>query len=64
MSIGKKIRDKARTAEGAIKKTAGRAVGNESLEAEGSAEQSKGKAKQAGSKIKEAGQKIKHAFEH
>ncbi|MEE2035594.1 CsbD family protein [Rhodococcus chondri] len=63
MDIGKKIRDKAQTAEGAVKKTVGKATGNERLEAEGRREQSKGHAKQAGSKIKEAGQKIKHVFE-
>jgi uncharacterized protein YjbJ (UPF0337 family) len=62
MSIGKKIRNKRQTAEGAIKKAAGKAVGNESLEAEGRADQTKGRAKQAGGKIKEAGKKIKHVF--
>ncbi|CAN5339916.1 hypothetical protein BH11PSE2_BH11PSE2_06570 [soil metagenome] len=37
------IKGAAKEAEGAMKKTAGRAVGNERLEAEGMAEQAAGK---------------------
>jgi uncharacterized protein YjbJ (UPF0337 family) len=62
MSIGKKIRHKAETAEGTVKKTVGKSLGNERMEAEGSAEQTKGKAKQTGDKLKQAGQKFKQAF--
>lgn len=64
MSIAKKIRHKAETAEGAIKKTVGKSLGNERMEAEGSTAQAKGQAKQAGDKIKEAGQKFKDVFKH
>ncbi|MBP1158020.1 uncharacterized protein YjbJ (UPF0337 family) [Rhodococcus sp. PvR044] len=64
MSIGKKLRHKAETAEGAAKKTVGKALGNERMEAEGRADQAKGNAKQTGDKLKQAGQKIKHAFKH
>ena len=52
MSIVKKLRHKAETAEGATKKTVGKALGNERMEAEGSAEQAKGNAKQTGDKLK------------
>ncbi|CAG7625052.1 CsbD family protein [Rhodococcus opacus] len=61
MSIVKKLRHKAETAEGATKKTVGKALGNERMEAEGSAEQAKGNAKQTGDKFK---QKIRHPFKH
>ncbi|MFE4498458.1 CsbD family protein [Rhodococcus sp. NPDC056743] len=64
MSIMKKIRHKAETAGGAAKKTAGKGLGNERMEAEGSADQAKGQAKQAGDKLKETGQKVKHVFKH
>jgi uncharacterized protein YjbJ (UPF0337 family) len=62
MSIMKKIRHKAETAEGAIKKSVGKSLGNESMEAEGRADQSKGNAKQVGDKLKQVGQRIKHTF--
>ncbi|MHA4853403.1 CsbD family protein [Rhodococcus sp. MSC1_016] len=64
MSIVKKLRHKTETAEGATKKTAGKALGNERMEAEGSAEQAKGNTKQTGDKLKQAGQKFKHVFKH
>ncbi|MDV6266616.1 CsbD family protein [Rhodococcus globerulus] len=64
MSIVKKIRHKAETAGGATKKAVGKSLGNERMEAEGSADQAKGQAKQAGDKLKEAGQKVKHIFTH
>jgi uncharacterized protein YjbJ (UPF0337 family) len=64
MSIGKKLRHKAETAEGATKKTVGKTLGNERMEAEGSADQAKGNMKQTGDKLKQAGQKIKHTFKH
>ncbi|TQC46310.1 CsbD family protein [Rhodococcus sp. WS4] len=64
MSIGKKIRHKAETAEGVAKKNVGKALGNERMEAEGRAKEAKGNAKQAGDKIKQAGRKIKDTFKH
>ncbi|QDQ95988.1 CsbD family protein [Rhodococcus sp. WB9] len=64
MSIGKKLRHKAETAEGAAKKTVGKALGNERMEAEGRAQEAKGKMKQAGDQVKQAGQKIKNIFKH
>lgn len=64
MSIMKKIRHKAETAGGATKKTVGKGLGNERMEAEGSADQAKGQAKQVGDKLKEAGQKVKHVFKN
>jgi uncharacterized protein YjbJ (UPF0337 family) len=64
MNMGKKIRHKVETAEGAAKKAVGRATGNAHLEAEGSKEQAKGNTKQMGDKFKDAGKKIKNAFKH
>ncbi|MCQ4119592.1 CsbD family protein [Rhodococcus tibetensis] len=64
MSIVKKLRHKAETAEGATKKTVGKTLGNERMETEGSADQAKGNTKQTGDKLKQAGQKFKHVFTH
>ena len=64
MNMGKKIRHKVETAEGAAKKTVGKATGNAHLEAEGSKEQARGNAKQMGDKVKDAGKKIKNALKH
>ncbi|MFJ1705968.1 CsbD family protein [Kitasatospora sp. NPDC088346] len=44
--------------KGKAKETAGRAVGNERLEAEGRADQVKGDAKQAGEKVKDAAKDV------
>jgi uncharacterized protein YjbJ (UPF0337 family) len=54
MGAGDKIRNAAESAGGKVKKAAGAATGNESLRAEGQAEQRKGHLKQAGEKIKDA----------
>ncbi|KJF23637.1 UNVERIFIED_ORG: uncharacterized protein YjbJ (UPF0337 family) [Nocardia globerula] len=64
MSIVKRIRHKAETAEGVIKKTVGKSLGNEKMEAEGRSEQAKGQAKQTGDKLKQAGRKFRDAFKH
>ncbi|MFI8519826.1 CsbD family protein [Streptomyces sp. NPDC085481] len=53
MSDKEKTRAKAEQAKGKIKETTGRAVGNESLTAEGRAEKAKGNARQAKEKIKD-----------
>ncbi|MER5968298.1 CsbD family protein [Streptomyces sp. NPDC002055] len=54
MSTGNKAKAKTEQAEGKAKEVAGRALGNEELEAEGRAEQSKGDARQAAEKAKDA----------
>ncbi|THA33923.1 MULTISPECIES: CsbD family protein [unclassified Streptomyces] len=53
MSKNQKSRAKAEQAKGKLKETAGRAVGNESLTAEGRAEKAKGDARQAKEKMKD-----------
>ncbi|GLV84521.1 UPF0337 protein [Streptomyces lavendulae subsp. lavendulae] len=53
MSSQEKGRAKAEQAKGKIKETAGRAVGNERLTAEGRAEKVKGDARQAKEKMKD-----------
>ncbi|MFC8916097.1 CsbD family protein [Streptomyces sp. NPDC047821] len=57
MATGKKAKNVARTAKGKAKEATGRAVGNESLEAEGRLEQMKGDAKQTVEKGKDT---LKH----
>ncbi|GGW36809.1 MULTISPECIES: CsbD family protein [Streptomyces] len=53
MAGEKKSRAKAEQVKGKVKEAAGRAVGNERLEAEGRAEQAKGDARQAKEKAKD-----------
>ncbi|WP_328941103.1 CsbD family protein [Streptomyces sp. NBC_00250] len=53
MSGKEKGRAKAEQAKGKVKETAGRAVGNERLTAEGRAEKAKGNARQAKEKVKD-----------
>ncbi|GGZ72711.1 CsbD family protein [Streptomyces subrutilus] len=53
MSDNEKSRAKVEQAKGKLKETAGRAVGNERLTAEGRAEQAKGDARQAKEKMKD-----------
>ncbi|UUU44176.1 CsbD family protein [Streptomyces sp. NBC_00162] len=53
MSTNEKGRAKAEQAKGKLKETAGRAVGNERLTAEGRAEGAKGDAREAKEKIKD-----------
>ncbi|WP_328541033.1 CsbD family protein [Streptomyces sp. NBC_00344] len=54
MAADEKARAKGEQAEGKAKKVAGGAVGNESLETEGRAEESTGDARQAKEKAKDA----------
>ncbi|MCD2185713.1 CsbD family protein [Actinomycetospora soli] len=54
MSGADKAENKGEELKGKVKESAGSAVGNESLEAEGKADQSKSSIKQAGEKIKDA----------
>jgi uncharacterized protein YjbJ (UPF0337 family) len=53
MSATDKARNKAEEIKGKTKKTAGKAVGNDKLQAKGKAEQAKGNVKQAGEKVKD-----------
>jgi uncharacterized protein YjbJ (UPF0337 family) len=53
MSAEDKVKNTAETAKGKVKEGAGKATGNESLEAEGHADRAKGDLKQAGEKIKD-----------
>ncbi|MFJ3518871.1 MULTISPECIES: CsbD family protein [unclassified Streptomyces] len=53
MSGKEKSRAKAEQAKGKVKETAGRAVGNERMTAEGRAEMAKGDARQAKEKVKD-----------
>jgi uncharacterized protein YjbJ (UPF0337 family) len=54
MGIGDKIGNKAQEAVGKIKKNAGDATDNESLQAKGAKEEAIAKAKQAGEHLKDA----------
>jgi len=53
MSDQDKVKNTAETAKGKAKEGLGKAIGNESLEAEGQADQAKGDLKQAGEKVKD-----------
>jgi uncharacterized protein YjbJ (UPF0337 family) len=57
MGAENKAANKVTEVKGKIKKEAGRATDNASLEAEGRAEETKGDLKQAGEKVKDAFQK-------
>ncbi|MFF0430921.1 CsbD family protein [Streptomyces sp. NPDC004327] len=57
MAAGKKAKDMGKTAKGKTKEVTGKAVGNESLEMKGRAEQAASDAKQAGRKAKDT---LKH----
>ncbi|MEV8518114.1 CsbD family protein [Dactylosporangium sp. NPDC051484] len=54
MSGADSLRNKAEELKGKIKETAGQAVGNERLEAEGRVDRATGDIKQAGEKLKDA----------
>lgn len=54
MAADEKAQAKGEQVKGKVKKTVGGAVGNESLEAEGRAEESKGDLRQAKEKAKDA----------
>jgi uncharacterized protein YjbJ (UPF0337 family) len=53
MSAADKVKNTAETAKGKVKEGVGKATGNESLEAEGHADQAKGDLKNAGEKVKD-----------
>lgn len=54
MSTEKKTDNKIQEYKGKVKESVGRAVGNESLEAEGKKDQTAGSLKNAGEKVKDA----------
>ncbi|WP_371494101.1 CsbD family protein [Kitasatospora sp. NBC_00374] len=58
MGTSDKAENAADKLKGKAKETAGRAVGNERLEAEGRADQAKGDAKQAGEKLKDTAKDV------
>ncbi|MER5323353.1 CsbD family protein [Streptosporangium roseum] len=62
MGADDKISNKAEELGGKVKEGAGRATGNERLEAEGRADQADSNLKQAGEKAKEGMKKVKDAF--
>jgi uncharacterized protein YjbJ (UPF0337 family) len=59
VSTSDKASNKAQEVKGKVKETTGKAVGNESLEAEGAADQTKADVKQAGEKVKDAAKSLK-----
>ena len=58
MSAANKVNNTAETAKGKVKEGAGKATGNQSLQAEGHADQAKGDLEQAGEKIKDLSSRI------
>jgi uncharacterized protein YjbJ (UPF0337 family) len=54
MGLGDKIKNAGEEAAGKVKETTGRTTGNQSLEAEGRADQASANIKQAGEKTKDA----------
>lgn len=60
MDASDKFEAKTDQAKGEVKETVGRAVGNESLEAEGRGEQAKGDAREGVEKIKDAVKDVFH----
>ena len=59
VSNSDKANNKAEETKGKVKEAAGRAVGNERLEAEGKADQTTADVKQAGEKVKDAAKSLK-----
>lgn len=62
MGLDDKVNNKAEELGGKVKEGAGRATGDERLEAEGRAQQGESKLKQAGEKIKDAAKNVKDAI--
>jgi uncharacterized protein YjbJ (UPF0337 family) len=59
VSTEDKAKNKGQQLTGKVKEGAGRAVGDERLEAEGATDQTAGHAKQAGEKVKDAAKSLK-----
>ncbi|GAA4192510.1 CsbD family protein [Streptosporangium oxazolinicum] len=62
MGADDKFANKAEELGGKVKEGAGRATGNERLEAEGRTDQADSHLKQAGEKLKDGAKKVKDAF--
>lgn len=62
MGLDDKIEHAAEEAKGKVKEGAGRASGDERLEAEGQADQTSANVKQAGDKARDAVDDVKDAF--
>ncbi|MDC7121982.1 CsbD family protein [Cellulomonas fimi] len=62
MGLDDKIEHAAEEAKGKVKEGAGRATGDERLEAEGQADQTSANVKQAGDKARDAVDDVKDAF--
>jgi uncharacterized protein YjbJ (UPF0337 family) len=62
MSFDDKADNKAQELKGEAKERWGGATGNESLQAEGTADKSESKVKQAGEHLKDAAHSVKDAF--
>jgi uncharacterized protein YjbJ (UPF0337 family) len=54
MSTADKLKNKLQTSKGQVKDAVGKATNNQSLEAEGKADEVSGNLKQAGEKVKDA----------
>ena len=63
MSSEDKIRNEVDDATGQLKEGAGKVTGDDSLQAEGQADQAEAHARKAGEKIKDAGRNLKEAAE-
>ncbi|MEV5084397.1 CsbD family protein [Streptomyces sp. NPDC056159] len=62
MSTNKRIKAKAEQAQGKLKESTGRAIGNEEMTAKGHTEKSKGDLREAKEKAKGGARKVKDAF--
>ena len=62
MSFTDKVRNKAEELTGKTKQGIGDATDNESLQAEGQAQETSAHAKQAGEHVKDAGRDVRDAF--
>lgn len=59
MGLGDKVSNKAEDLKGQGKEHAGKATGDEQLEAEGKGDQASSAVKDAGEKVKDAGKRLK-----
>jgi uncharacterized protein YjbJ (UPF0337 family) len=62
MGMDDKAGNEATDLKGKVKESAGKATGNESLEAEGKGDQGEAKVKKAGENVKDAASNVKDTF--
>ncbi|MGX5696402.1 CsbD family protein [Agromyces soli] len=62
MGVGDKMEHGAEELKGKVKQGVGKATGDESLEAEGHADEAKADLKQVGDELKDAGERAKDAL--